>query len=152
MIFMLVAFGALLTHFLTVTRVPQLLTEMIAGSGLGYFGTVSLMILFYIVLGMFLEALSMMLITIPILYPVAMSIGMNPLAFGIFVVLAIEIAQITPPVGINLFTVSQIGKVPFERIIRSIVPYVVMAVLMMYAIAYWQELATWLPQTMDYKQ
>jgi C4-dicarboxylate transporter DctM subunit len=152
MIFMLVAFGALLTHFLTVTRVPQLLTEMIAGSGLGYFGTVTLMIVFYIVLGMFLEALSMMLITIPILYPVAMTIGMNPLAFGIFVVLAIEIAQITPPVGINLFTVSQIGKVPFERIIRSIVPYVVMAILMMYAIAYWQELATWLPQTMDYKQ
>lgn len=152
MILMLVAFGALLTHFLTVTRVPLLLTEVIAGSGLGFFGTLTLMIVFYLVLGMFLEALSMMLITIPILYPVAMAIGMDPLAFGIFVVLAIEIAQITPPVGINLFTVSQIGKVPFESIIRSIVPYVVMAVLMMYAVAYWPELATWLPQTMDYKQ
>jgi len=152
MILMLVAFGALLTHFLTVTRVPLLLTEAIAGSGLGFFGTLTLMIFFYLVLGMFLEALSMMLITIPILYPVAMAIGMDPLAFGIFVVLAIEIAQITPPVGINLFTVSQIGKVPFESIIRSIVPYVVMAVLMMYAVAYWPELATWLPQTMDYKQ
>lgn len=152
MILMLVAFGALLTHFLTVTRVPLLLTEVIAGSGLGFFGTVTLMIVFYLVLGMFLEALSMMLITIPILYPVAMAIGMDPLAFGIFVVLAIEIAQITPPVGINLFTVSQIGQVPFESIIRSIVPYVVMAVSMMYAVAYWPELATWLPQTMDYKQ
>lgn len=152
MILMLVAFGALLTHFLTVTRVPLLLTEVIAGSGLGFFGTLTLMIVFYLVLGMFLEALSMMLITIPILYPVAMAIGMDPLAFGIFVVLAIEIAQITPPVGINLFTVSQIGKVPFESIIRSIVPYVVMAVLMMYAVAYWPELATWLPKTMDYKQ
>ena len=152
MIFMLVGFGALLTHFLTVTRVPLLLTEMIANSGLGYFGTLSLMIAFYIVLGMFLEALSMMLITIPILYPVATAIGMDPLAFGIFVVLAIEIAQITPPVGINLFTVSKIGGVPFESIVRSIVPYVIMAVLMMYAIAYLPELATWLPRTMDYKQ
>ncbi|MGE4371253.1 MAG: TRAP transporter large permease subunit [Burkholderiaceae bacterium] len=152
MIFMLVAFGALMTHFLTVTRVPQALTELIAGSGMGYFATVTLMIVFYIVLGMFLEALSMMLITIPILFPVAMAIGMDPLAFGIFVVLAIEIAQITPPVGINLFTVSQIGKIPFEHIIKSIIPYVLMAVLMMYAVAYWQELATWLPQTMEYKQ
>lgn len=152
MILMLVAFGALLTHFLTVTRIPMLLTESIAGSGLGFFGTLTLMIVFYIVLGMFLEALSMMLITIPVLYPVAISMGMDPLAFGIFVVLAIEIAQITPPVGINLFTVSQIGKVPFESIIRSVVPYVVMAVLMMYAVAYFPELATWLPQTMDYKQ
>lgn len=152
MIFMLVAFGALMTHFLTVTRVPQALTELIAGSGLGYFGTVSLMIAFYLVLGMFLEALSMMLITIPILFPVALAIGIDPLAFGIFVVLAIEIAQITPPVGINLFTVSKIGQIPFEHIIKAVIPYVLMAILMMYAVAYWQELATWLPQTMEYKK
>src|SRR3546814_146563 len=152
MILMLVAFGALMTHFLTVTRVPQILTELIAGSGLSYFGTVTLMIAFYVVLGMFLEALSMMLITIPILFPVAMAIGMDPLAFGIFVVLAIEVAQITPPVGINLFTVSQIGKIPFEEIVRSIVPYVVMMILMMYAVVYWKDLATWLPHIMDYRQ
>lgn len=152
MIFMLVAFGALLTHFLTVTRIPQMLTELIAASGLGFFGTITLMILFYVVLGMFLEALSMMLITIPILYPVAMAIGMHPLAFGIFVVLAIEIAQITPPVGINLFTVSQIGKVPFESMIKSTIPYVIMAILTMYGLAYWQDMATWLPETMDYRQ
>lgn len=152
MILMLVAFGALMTHFLTVTRVPQLFTEFVAASGLGFFGTVTVMVLFFLVLGMFLEALSMMLITIPILYPVAMAIGLDPLAFGIFMVLAIEVAQITPPVGINLFTVSQIGKIPFENIARTIVPYVIMMIVMMYLVAYWQELATWLPQTMDYGQ
>ncbi|MEO3388075.1 TRAP transporter large permease [Mesorhizobium sp. CAU 1741] len=152
MILMLVAFGALMTHFLTITRVPQLFTEFVAVSGLGFFGTVTVMVLFFLVLGMFLEALSMMLITIPILYPVAMAIGLDPLAFGIFMVLAIEVAQITPPVGINLFTVSQIGKIPFEDIARSIVPYVIMMIAMMYLVAYWQGLATWLPQTMDYGQ
>ncbi|MGF7159112.1 C4-dicarboxylate transporter DctM subunit [Rhodoligotrophos appendicifer] len=150
MILMLVAFGALMTHFLTVTRVPQALTEVIAGSGLGFFGVLTVMVVFYLILGMFLEALSMMLITIPILYPVAMAAGIHPLAFGIFVVLAIEVAQITPPVGINLFTVSQIGKIPFESMAKAIIPYVVMMILMMYAVAYWQDLATWLPQTMDY--
>jgi len=152
MILMLVAFGGLMTHFLTITRVPQGLTEMIAGSGLGFFGVVTLMVVFYLVLGMFLEALSMMLITIPILYPVAMAVGIDPLAFGIFVVLAIEMAQITPPVGINLFTVSQIGRIPFEGLSRSILPYVVIMIVMMYAVVYWQELATWLPHTMDYRQ
>lgn len=152
MIFMLVAFGALMTNFFTVTRVPQEITALIAHSGLGFFGTVTLMVIFYLILGMFLEALSMMLITIPILYPVAQSIGIDPIAFGIFVVLAIEAAQITPPVGINLFTVSQIGKVPFESMIRGIIPYVVLLVLMMYFIAYWQDLATWLPRTMDYNR
>ena len=81
-----------------------------------------------------------------------MAAGINPLAFGVFVVLAIEAAQITPPVGINLFTIAQIGKVPFHSISRAIVPYVVLLVLMMYLIVYWQDLATWLPRTMDYKQ
>lgn len=152
MILMLVAFGALMTHFLTVTRIPQGLTELIADSGLGFFGTITLMVLFYVILGMFLEALSMMLITIPILYPVALAIGIDPLAFGVFVVLAIEVAQITPPVGINLFTVAKIGEIPFERLAKSVLPYVLIMLAMMYTVAYWQELATWLPQTMEYKQ
>lgn len=150
MIFLLVAFGALFTHFLTVTGVPQQVTTLIGNSGLGFFGTVTLMIVFYLILGMFLEALSMMLVTIPILFPLATAIGIHPLAFGIFVVLAIEAAQITPPVGINLFTISQIGKIPFEKISREIVPYVLLMVVMMYAVCYVQGLATWLPQTMDY--
>src|SRR3546814_10137659 len=109
-----------MTHFFTLTRVPQDLTTFIAESGLGYFGIVTSMVIFYIILGMFLEAMSMMLITIPILYPIATAAGIDPLSFGIFVVLAIEAAQITPPVGINLFTVSQVGKIPFETIVRSI--------------------------------
>src|SRR3546814_8824331 len=88
-----------MTHFFTLTRVPQALTTFIAESGLGYFGIVTSMVIFYIILGMFLEAMSMMLITIPILYPIATAAGIDPLSFGIFVVLAIEAAQITPPVG-----------------------------------------------------
>ncbi|OYW54716.1 MAG: hypothetical protein B7Y84_02915 [Azorhizobium sp. 32-67-21] len=152
MIFMLVAFGSLMTNFFTVTRVPQAITEVIAGSGLGFFGIVTIMVVFYLVLGMFLEALSMMLITIPILYPVAQAAGIDPLAFGIFVVLAIEVAQITPPVGINLFTVSQIGKIPFESMARSIIPYVILMIFTMYLVVYWQDLATWLPHTMDYSK
>lgn len=152
MIFMLVAFGSLMTNFFTVTGVPQSLTAAIAGSGLGFFGIVTLMVIFYLILGMFLEALSMMLITIPILYPIAIAAGINPLAFGVFVVLAIEAAQITPPVGINLFTIAQIGKVPFQSISKAIIPYVVLLVFMMYLVVYWQDLATWLPRTMDYRQ
>src|SRR3546814_11429218 len=90
MIFMLIVFGALMTHFFTLTRVPQALTTFIAESGLGYFGIVTSMVIFYIILGMFLEAMSMMLITIPILYPIATAAGIDPLSFGIFVVLPIE--------------------------------------------------------------
>lgn len=150
MIFMLVAFGSLLTQVFTRTGVPQALTQMIAESGLGHFAVITLMVIFFLVLGMFLEALSMMLVTVPILFPVAQSLGIHPLAFGIFVVLAVEVAQITPPVGINLFTVAGIGRIPFDRLSRSVVPYVLIMVLMMYLVVYIQGLSTWLPATMSY--
>src|SRR3546814_20841174 len=83
MIFMLIVFGALMTHFFTLTRVPQALTTFIAESGLGYFGIVTSMVIFYIILGMFLEAMSLLLITIPILYPIATAAGIDHLSFGI---------------------------------------------------------------------
>ena len=150
MIFMLVAFGSLLTQFFTESRVPQELTTVIATSGLNHFMIVTLVILFYLVLGMFLEALSMMLVTVPIFFPLSQQLGIDPLAFGIFVVLAVEVAQITPPVGINLFTVAGIGKIRFDSLSRSIIPYVIILVLMMYIVVYAQGLATWLPATMNY--
>jgi len=152
MIFMLVAFGSLLTEFFTQSRVPQALTDAIAMSGLSRFWIVTLVVLFYFILGMFLEALSMMLITVPILFPLSQQLGINPLAFGIFVVLAVEMAQITPPVGINLFTIAGIGKIRLDKLSRSIIPYVLILVVMMYLMVYVQGLATWLPSTMQYGQ
>ena len=92
----------------------------------------------------------MMVVTVPILYPVAMALGMPPLAFGIFVVLAVEAAQITPPVGINLFTIAKIGEVPFSEISRAIIPYVCLLILMMYLVYFVPSIATWLPSTMNY--
>ncbi len=121
-----------------------------AGSGLGFFGTVTLMIVFYLILGMFLEALSMMLLTVPILFPLASALGIHPLVFGIFVVLAVEVAQVTPPVGINLFTVSGIGKIPFDKLSKSIIPYVLIMIAMMYLVVYLPKLSVWLPSTMGY--
>lgn len=150
MIFLLVAFGALMTHFLAATGVPQTMVRLVAESGLGFFGVVTLMIVFYLLLGMFLESLSMMLISVPILYPLATAMGIHPYAFAIFVVLAIEVAQITPPVGINLFIVSKTGNVSFEKMIFPVLPYVFLMAAMMYLVCYWQELATWLPGTMNY--
>src|SRR5690606_16467161 len=97
---------------------------------------VSLLVLLYLLLGMVLEAMSMMLVTVPILYPVAMTVGLDPLAFGVFVVLAIEAAQITPPVGINLYTLAGIGKVHLGRLSLHVVPYVAMLVFMMFLVAF----------------
>lgn len=150
MIFVLIAFGAMMTSLFTTAGVPQAMVSTIGKSGLPPLLIFTLMVVLYIILGMFLEALSMMVVTVPILYPVATALGMPPLAFGIFVVLAVETAQITPPVGINLFTIAKIGDVPFGEMSRAIVPYVALLLLMMYVVYFAPGIATWLPSTMNY--
>jgi C4-dicarboxylate transporter DctM subunit len=150
MIFVLVAFGAIMTALFTTSGVPQALVSAIHSSSLAPLVVFTLMVLLYLVLGMFLEALSMMVVTVPLLYPVATTLGIPPLAFGVFVVLAVEAAQITPPVGINLFTVAKIGEVPFGQMARAIVPYVGLLLAMMYLVYFFPQIATWLPSTMNY--
>lgn len=150
MIFVLVAFGGIMGEMLNNSGVPQTLLAAIKDLGLPPLGVFSLIVIVYLILGMFLEALSMMIITIPVLYPIATAIGIPPLAFGIVVVLAIEAGQITPPVGINLFTIAKIGDVPFVPLLRAIIPYVVMLVVAMYVMYFVPQLATWLPSTMNY--
>lgn len=148
MIFMIVAFGRILTEFFTLTGLPQLAVETVQQLGLAPVIVVALMVAIYVVLGTFLEATSMMLVSVPILFPVSQAIGMDPLAFGIFVVLAIEVAQITPPIGINLYTLAAIGQVHLGRLAVQVLPYVGIMILMMFAVYFVPELATWLPGTM----
>jgi C4-dicarboxylate transporter DctM subunit len=150
MIFVLVAFGAIMTALFTTSGVPKALVAAIHSTALPSLVVFTLMVLLYLVLGMFLEALSMMVVTVPLLYPVAAALGIPPLAFGVIVVLAVEAAQITPPVGINLFTVAKIGDVPFGQMARAIVPYVGLLLAMMYLVYFFPQIATWLPSTMNY--
>jgi len=148
MIFMIVAFGRILTEFFTLTGLPQLAVETVQALGLAPIAVVALMVAIYIILGTFLEATSMMLISVPILFPVSQAIGMNPLVFGIFVVLAIEAAQITPPIGINLYTLAAISKVHLGRLALHVLPYVGIMIAMMFTVYFVPGLVTWLPGTM----
>jgi C4-dicarboxylate transporter DctM subunit len=148
MIFLMIAFGQALTEFFTLTGLPQMVVDLVSESGFGFTVVIILMVLIYILLGTFLEATSMLLVSVPIMYPLAQSIGMNPLAFGVFVVLAVEVAQIHPPFGINLYALAGIGKVHIGRMSISVLPYVVMMIVMMFVVAFFPAIATWLPGTM----
>jgi len=148
MIFLLIGFGRVLTEFFTLTEVPQQLTELVVGSGIPQWLVITLVIVVLMVLGMFLESLSMLLVTVPILFPVMTSYGVDPLAFGVFMVLAVEVALITPPVGINLFTICTLGGVEFLSLARAVVPYLLLLIAMMYLVVHVPELATMLPMSM----
>jgi C4-dicarboxylate transporter DctM subunit len=148
MIFMLLGFGRFMTEFFTMSGLPEMVVQVVTQLGLSKLSVTLLMIVLFLFLGMILEAMSMMLIAVPILFPITQAVGIDPLAFGVFVVLAIEAAQITPPVGINLFTIASIGQVDIRRISLQVVPYVGMIILLMLAVIYFESLATWLPASM----
>lgn len=148
MIFMLVAFGRMMTEFFALSGLPEQTVSLVTHFGLNKFSVVVMMVLVLLSLGTILEAMSMMLIAVPILFPITQQVGIDPIAFGVFVVLAIEAAQITPPIGINLFTIASVGKVDIRSISLHILPYLGMIVALMFLVLYWEGLATWLPSTM----
>lgn len=148
MIFMLLGFGRYLTEFFTLSGLPDAIVSVVTEFGLSRIAVIFAMIALFLVLGTVLEAMSMMLIAVPILFPITQAVGIDPLAFGVFVVLAIEAAQITPPIGINIFTVASIGKIDIRRIAIQIGPFLLMIVVMMLAVVLVEDLATWLPGTM----
>jgi C4-dicarboxylate transporter DctM subunit len=109
---------------------------------------VSLMIFVYLILGMFLESAAMLLITVPIFEPVAHQLGMDPLVFGIFACISMEIAQISPPIGVNLFTIHGISRIKLSTLAHGVVPFIAVQIVMLYAIYFFPILVTWLPSTM----
>lgn len=147
MLFMLIVFGQFFAHFLTFEQVPQTIAQAIIDNSSGIVA-VTLMILAYIVMGMFLESAAMLLISIPIFYPVAMQLGMDPLVFGIFACIAMEIAQISPPIGVNLFTIHGISRIKLGRLALGAAPFLLIQIVMLYVVYFFPELVLWLPNSM----
>ncbi len=102
MLYTIVIGANVLNPFLAVTQIPDTLGLALNGLGLGAYGTLFLIILAYVVLGMFLDGLSMLVVTIPIVFPVITGLGFDPIWFGVVAVIVIEMGMITPPVGLNV--------------------------------------------------
>lgn len=147
MLFMLIVFGQFFAHFLTFEQVPQAIAAAIIENADGIFA-ITLMILAYVVLGMFLESAAMLLISIPIFFPVATQLGMDPIVFGIFAAIAMEIAQISPPIGVNLFTIHGISRIGLWTLARGALPFLLIQIGMLYLVYLLPEIVLWLPQSM----
>lgn len=96
-------------------------------------------------LGMFLDGVALILLTVPITFPAAMAIGVDPLHLGVIMALMIELAVVTPPVGFNLYAVSGVGKIPIPTVVRGTAPYFAMDVLVLIFVVFFPEMSTWLP-------
>jgi tripartite ATP-independent transporter DctM subunit len=151
MIALIIAAAFILNVTLNALDVPQMLSRAVTSIGVTPTSFILMLIVFYIILGMFLEVLSMQVTTIPIVYPIAMALGIDPIWFGVFIVLVSEIALITPPVGMNLYVVQGVRTDggPIGDVISGIWPYVIMLIAFTLLIWFVPEIVTWLPEKMS---
>ncbi|MCF8168967.1 MAG: TRAP transporter large permease subunit [Rhodoferax sp.] len=148
MIAMILAGAAFLTLSMGYIGLPRHLAEWISGLGLSQFGLIMALMVFFIILGCFLDGISVVVLTMGVLMPTVLAAGIDPIWFGIFVVLVVEMAQITPPVGFNLFVLQGMTGKELPYIARVALPMfflMVGAVLLIYFVP---GIVTWLPQQM----
>jgi tripartite ATP-independent transporter DctM subunit len=149
MIFFILIGASLFNYFLETTGLPSALIAGIEASGLSPTAVLILIMLFYIILGCFMDAMSMILLTVPFLAPVALSMGFDMVWFGILVVTVAEIGLITPPIGMNLFVVQATQPGLTQRmVVRGILPFIIADVVRLVILASIPALALWLPSQM----
>lgn len=142
--------GAILFgYFLAVTQVPQNLAEYISGLPIGKYGILAVILLVYLFLGCILDALAMVILTVPIVYPIIIQLGFDPIWFGIIVVMTVELGLITPPLGMNVFVInSAVGDTSLTAIFKGVAPFVLSDVIRLILLIIFPAIVLFLPGTM----
>jgi tripartite ATP-independent transporter DctM subunit len=142
--------GALLFgYFLTITQTPQKVTLFLTGLGLGRYGVLVLIMVMYLVLGCIMDAMAMIILTIPIIFPVIKTLGFDPIWFGVIIVMTVELGLIHPPVGMNVFVIKSVVKdVRISTIFLGVLPFVATDILRLAVLIIFPVLATFLPSHM----
>ncbi|SDI58579.1 TRAP transporter large permease [Alloyangia pacifica] len=142
--------GAILFgYFLAVTQVPQNMTRMLIELGLGRYGTLVLIMVLFVVLGCFLDAMAMIILMVPIVFPVITQLGFDPIWFGIIIVMTVELGLITPPIGMNVFVINSIARhVGLGTIFRGVLPFVLVDLLRLAILILVPGLVLFLPNSM----
>jgi C4-dicarboxylate transporter, DctM subunit len=124
---------------------PQKITDTIVGWGLTPLGFIFAYMGVLLILGMFVDGVAMILLTVPVIFPVAYAMKIDPVALGIMLTLNIEMGVVTPPVGLNLFAVSGTSRIPLQDVIKGTIPFFIGDGIVLLLVIFFPELATWLP-------
>jgi tripartite ATP-independent transporter DctM subunit len=145
-----VLIGALLFgYFLTITQTPQKLTAFLTGLGIGKYGVLALIMVMYLVLGCLMDAMAMIILTVPIIFPVVTQLGFDPIWFGVIIVMTVELGLIHPPVGMNVFVIkSVVHEVSFTTIFKGVIPFVMTDIIRLVILIAFPVIALWLPGRM----
>jgi tripartite ATP-independent transporter DctM subunit len=149
MIFTILIGAILFNNFLILAAVPNLLSGWIETLPLGKTEILIVILLIYLVLGCVLDSLAMVLLTIPIFFPIVSAMGFDAVWFGIIIVMVVELGLITPPIGMNVFVIKGIAReVPLATIFAGVAPFVAAQVVLIAALVAFPGIALWLPGTM----
>ncbi|MGH1360904.1 MAG: TRAP transporter large permease [Burkholderiaceae bacterium] len=150
MIFGIIICALVFSKFLALSGVANALGGFLIGLDVNRWVVVLLIVFIYLFLGMLMDAPALLAITLPITHPVMMKLGFDPIWFGVFVVLLVEVGAVTPPVGINCFVVQSVsaGRVELEDVFSGLIPYIVAAFVMLALLCVVPDIALFLPGTM----
>jgi TRAP-type C4-dicarboxylate transport system permease large subunit len=146
MVMIIVTGAVIFGRFLAITRIPFELATWLSHLPLPGWAVMGMIILFYLLAGSFIDALALVLLTIPIFYPVVMELGYDPIWFGVIIVVVTQMGVITPPVGVNVYVVSGIERdVPLQKIFRGAMPFLLAMVISAILLMIFPQICTWLP-------
>ncbi len=152
MIFTILIGVGLLGYFITLTDLPLSFANFLNTLDVSRYVIYALILLLYLILGMVMNIIPMMLLTLPILFPTVVGLGFDPIWFGVIMVIMMEMGQITPPVGINVFVIHGVAKkynVAMSTIYRGIVPFVFVEILVIILLTIFPDIVLWLPNSMN---
>jgi C4-dicarboxylate transporter DctM subunit len=148
MLLYIITNAVLFSYLLTYENIPQSLAQWLVDTGMGPIGFLAAVNILLLLAGNIMEPSSIILISAPILFPVAMALGIDPIHFGIMVAVNMEIGMITPPVGLNLYVASGISRLGMTETTVACFPWLITTLIFLLVLTYWPALSLWLPRTL----
>jgi len=151
MVLFIITGATVFGHFLAISNIPFVLAEWVGGLPIPPIAVMAVMIFIYFIGGFFMDSMALIVVTIPIFFPVVMKLGFDPIWFGVIIVLVGEMGVITPPVGVNVFVIKGIAPdIPLRRIFRGILPFLVALIILTVLMTVFPKIATFLPGLIRY--
>lgn len=151
MVLFIITGAIIFGHFMAVSRIPFVLAEWLGGLPIHPMAVMVVIVFIYFIGGFFMDSMALIVLTIPIFFPLVMKLGFDPIWFGVIIVLLGEMGVITPPVGVNVFVIKGIAPdVPLEKIFKGIFPFLVALIIVTIIIMIFPQIATFLPSFITY--
>lgn len=148
MLLFIIANALILKHVLTEEQIPQAITETMLAAGLGPITFLIVINIILLIGGQFMEPSGLLIIVAPLVFPIAMELGIDPIHLGIIMVVNMEIGMITPPVGLNLFVTAGVAGMSVTNVVKAALPWVGIMFIFLIMVTYIPSISTWLPTTM----